>query len=244
MEGSDEGPINLWNTCLHHVADVSSLLLFYMYSRVVSLVRVLYCIYTKTVQKLTVSVTCSNDANSMSSLCLTKKINSKVTGYTRSRSSSGCFSFCCEETGFAKRQFLLLEICNAYFSPKLLLVNGLRSKRISLWRRVNPRNVRPYYPYWQYTDLFIFRFVSLLCLRSTLRLLHTYSFVDFSYWVLRDFNSLSFERTLEIINILTFYNFSISHFALEIFSFNWYTNDDLWRMHGANNICKFYRSRS
>ena len=34
----------------------------------------------------------------------------------------------------------------------------------------NARNVRPYYPYWQYTDLFIFRFVSLLCLRSTLRL--------------------------------------------------------------------------
>ena len=33
----------------------------------------------------------------------------------------------------------------------------------------NARNVRPYYPYWQYTDLFIFRFVSLLCLRSTLR---------------------------------------------------------------------------
>ena len=28
-----------------------------------------------------------------------------------------------------------------------------------------------YYPYWQYIDLFIFRFVSLLCLRSTLRLL-------------------------------------------------------------------------
>ena len=27
-----------------------------------------------------------------------------------------------------------------------------------------------YYPYWQYTDLFIFRFVSLLCLHSTLRL--------------------------------------------------------------------------
>ena len=34
----------------------------------------------------------------------------------------------------------------------------------------NARNVL-YYPYWQYTDLFIFRFVSLLCLRSTLRLL-------------------------------------------------------------------------
>ena len=26
------------------------------------------------------------------------------------------------------------------------------------------RNVRLYYPYWQYTNLFIFRFVSLLCL--------------------------------------------------------------------------------
>ena len=37
--------------------------------------------------------------------------------------------------------------------------------------RANARNVRLYYPYWQYTDLFIFRFVSLLCLRSTLRLL-------------------------------------------------------------------------
>ena len=41
---------------------------------------------------------------------------------------------------------------------------------VSLWRRANARNVRPYYPYWQYTDLFIFRFVSPLCLRSTLRL--------------------------------------------------------------------------
>ena len=41
---------------------------------------------------------------------------------------------------------------------------------VSLWRRANARNVRLYYPYWQYTDLFIFRFVSLLCLRSTLRL--------------------------------------------------------------------------
>ena len=27
-----------------------------------------------------------------------------------------------------------------------------------------------HYPYWQYTDIFIFPFVSLLCLRSTLRL--------------------------------------------------------------------------
>ena len=27
-------------------------------------------------------------------------------------------------------------------------------------RRANARNVRPYYPHWQYTDLFIFRFES------------------------------------------------------------------------------------
>ena len=56
----------------------------------------------------------------------------------------------------------------------------------SLWRRANARNVRLHYPYWQYTDLFIFRFVSLLCLRSTLRLNHVWlvwravpSFVDY-----------------------------------------------------------------
>ena len=35
---------------------------------------------------------------------------------------------------------------------------------------VDAWNVRLYYPYWQYTDLFIFRFVSLLCLCSTLLL--------------------------------------------------------------------------
>ena len=48
------------------------------------------------------------------------------------------------------------------------------AKPFSLWRRANARNVRLYYSYWQYTDLFIFRFVSLLCLRSTLRLFHYY----------------------------------------------------------------------
>ena len=40
---------------------------------------------------------------------------------------------------------------------------------VSFWRRANARNVRLYYPYQQYTNLFIFRFVSL---RSTLRLLY------------------------------------------------------------------------
>ena len=29
----------------------------------------------------------------------------------------------------------------------------------SLWRRANARNVRLYYPYWHYTNLFIFRFI-------------------------------------------------------------------------------------
>ena len=32
---------------------------------------------------------------------------------------------------------------------------------VSLWRRANARNVRLYYPYWQYTDLFIFLGVSI-----------------------------------------------------------------------------------
>ena len=30
---------------------------------------------------------------------------------------------------------------------------------VSLWRRANARNVRLYYPYWQYTDHFIFQFI-------------------------------------------------------------------------------------
>ena len=44
----------------------------------------------------------------------------------------------------------------------------------SLWRRANARNVRLYFLYRQYTNLFIFRFVSLLCLRRTLRLFSVY----------------------------------------------------------------------
>ena len=34
-------------------------------------------------------------------------------------------------------------------------------KHVSLWRRAYARNVRLYYPYWQYINLFIFRFVQL-----------------------------------------------------------------------------------
>ena len=44
-------------------------------------------------------------------------------------------------------------------------------------RTQNARNVRLYYPYCQYTNLFIFRFVSLLCLRSTLRLYYIYIYI-------------------------------------------------------------------
>ena len=33
-----------------------------------------------------------------------------------------------------------------------------KKKSSSLWRRANARNVRLCYPYWQYTDLFVFRF--------------------------------------------------------------------------------------
>ena len=43
---------------------------------------------------------------------------------------------------------------------------------VSLGRRANVRNVRLYYPFWQYINIsiFQFRFVSLHCLRRTLGL--------------------------------------------------------------------------
>ena len=69
------------------------------------------------------------------------------------------------------------KVCPAFFwitfhftSSVYLYVSYKMKISVSLWRRANARNVRLHYPYWQYTDLFIFRFVSLLCLRSTLRL--------------------------------------------------------------------------
>ena len=36
---------------------------------------------------------------------------------------------------------------------------------VSLWRRANARNVRLYYPYWQYTDLFTNNYNRLVCCR-------------------------------------------------------------------------------
>ena len=38
--------------------------------------------------------------------------------------------------------------------------------------RANARNVRLYYPYWQYTNLFIFRFVSLHTLRLFMQVVY------------------------------------------------------------------------
>ena len=91
---------------------------------------------------------------------------------------------------------------------------------VSLWRRASARNVRPYYSYWQYTDLFIFRFVSLLCLRSTLRLFH---FWIFHFWIfdrcdpmpnLKKFcHSLRHEMVSHLFPFLT----SISKLALRLF---------------------------
>ena len=65
--------------------------------------------------------------------------------------------------------------------------------------KANARNVRPYYPYWQYIDLFIFRFVSLLCLRSTLRLFHT---CMFSYHNHYNNNHLKKHSNIIIQNII------------------------------------------
>ena len=45
-------------------------------------------------------------------------------------------------------------------------------------------NVGLYYPYRQYTNLFIFRFVTLLCLRSTLRLFQFIQELDSLHFVL------------------------------------------------------------
>ena len=42
------------------------------------------------------------------------------------------------------------------------IVEGNRYRLLSQSIRANARNVRLHYPYWQYTDLFIFRFVSVI----------------------------------------------------------------------------------
>ena len=80
----------------------------------------------------------------------------------RTTSEAGTLYYTSENMSYVANLDLCLSI---YFLFYFYLFS------VSLWRRANARNVRLYYPYWQYTDLFIFRFVSLLYLRSTLRLL-------------------------------------------------------------------------
>ena len=69
-------------------------------------------------------------------------------------------------------KFSITWIYSFFEQSVLILVkvieDNLEKIWFSLWRRANVRNIRLYYPYWLYTDHFIFRFVSLLCLRSTL----------------------------------------------------------------------------
>ena len=70
----------------------------------------------------------------------------------------------------------------------------LFKSRVGLWRRANARNVRFHYPYRQYTNLFIFRFVSLLCLRSTLRLF-SFNFAAIRCLFIRELsNEISFKN--------------------------------------------------
>ena len=71
------------------------------------------------------------------------------------------FKYCSTRT---ERYIFFYCINFAYCIPPALLCS-----------QSNYRNIKdPAYPYWQYTDFFIFRFVSLLCLRSTLRLFQVY----------------------------------------------------------------------
>ena len=89
----------------------------------------------------------------------------------------------------------------------------------SNWQYTNSICILPI-SYWQYTDLFIFRFVSLLCLRSTLRLFH---FWIFHFWIfhrcdpmpnLKKFcHSLRHEMVSHLFPFLT----SISKLALRLF---------------------------
>ena len=60
---------------------------------------------------------------------------------------------------------------------------------VSLWRRSYARNVRLYFLYRQYTNLFIFRFESQHCLRSTLHFMFlsdegpTFKTLDFAFYI-------------------------------------------------------------
>ena len=51
---------------------------------------------------------------------------------------------------------LFLHSCSSHLPMKF--DTRSREDPVSLWRRANAGNVRLYYPYWRYTNFFIFRF--------------------------------------------------------------------------------------
>ena len=82
---------------------------------------------------------------------------------------------------YLKKWFLIWRASSSCECSWEVGVEGERFERgyssVFLWRRANARNVRLYCPYWQYTDLFIFRFVTQVCLlfRFFRRRILTYS---------------------------------------------------------------------
>ena len=72
------------------------------------------------------------------------------------------FAIFCFPLGFFYRIETLSDVRANIVVSVIYVLHFLFS--VSLWRRANARNVRPYYPYWQYTDLFIFRFMYFVCL--------------------------------------------------------------------------------
>ena len=69
----------------------------------------------------------------------------------------------CSVPTFSSSQFLLYLRISAIFCPhfwRTVYCVAVDLYIPSLTKAANARNVRLYYPYWQYTDLFIFRFGS------------------------------------------------------------------------------------
>ena len=71
-----------------------------------------------------------------------------------------------------------LIFCHMIFS--LILIHSVFYLfSVSLWRRANARNVRLYYPYRQYTNLFIFQFIKFWTARQPIRI---FNFIVFWIW--------------------------------------------------------------
>ena len=90
------------------------------------------------------------------------------------------FCYCFSHQIFCHMIFFLVYI---YIHSIFYSSNG------SLWRRANARNVRLRFPYREYTNLFIFRFVSQHCLRRTLHFMFlsdegpTFKTLDFTFYI-------------------------------------------------------------